>query len=368
VTRRYPFFSLLLALALAGCPKSGGSGGQPPVINFFTATPATVTAGQTSSTLSWSVSNATSISIDNGLGPQSGTTAAVSPAATTTYTLTATNAAGSVTAQATVTVTAAQPPAIASFGASPNSVSTGASATLSWTVTGTVTHLQLDPGAVNVTGKTTVAVSPTSDTTYTLTATGPGGTATASVTVTVHAPNLHLAYTDPPAGQGKLRLVVDAASTATHLILDLKVGASPLAFFGVALNIPLDTAQVTFAASSTTTLGGLIPNRAVIDPGSAPATAAARMMGAAAPDPLRNVFILGLAQKKLNAATGDVSFNPGDTILQIAFDMAGTAPAPVWQASLVTADKRFKAKAVKKNGSNAAVEADFALGDLSLAL
>jgi uncharacterized protein YkwD len=84
---------------------------QPPVISSFAASPASITAGQ-SVNLSWSVTGATSISINNGIGDVSSLTSrTVSPATTTTYTLTATDSAGSTTKAVTVTVSAAQPPA-----------------------------------------------------------------------------------------------------------------------------------------------------------------------------------------------------------------------------------------------------------------
>lgn len=75
---------------------------QPPTINSFLASPATITSGQ-GSVLSWTVSGATSLSIDQGVGTVTGTSVAVAPGATTTYTLTATNAAGA-TATRTATV------------------------------------------------------------------------------------------------------------------------------------------------------------------------------------------------------------------------------------------------------------------------
>jgi len=77
-----------------------------PVIASFAAAPSSIAAGGTA-TLSWSVSGATSLSIDQGIGAVTGSSRPVSPAATTTYVLTATNAAGSSAASATVTVTAA---------------------------------------------------------------------------------------------------------------------------------------------------------------------------------------------------------------------------------------------------------------------
>ena len=82
--------------------------GALPVISSFTATPSSINAGQ-SSTLQWSVQNATSVSISSlGTVSASGTNS-VSPAATTVYTLTATNASGSTTKTATVTVGGSSP-------------------------------------------------------------------------------------------------------------------------------------------------------------------------------------------------------------------------------------------------------------------
>ena len=89
-----------LYLALVVRPVTAGA----PVISSFTASPSVIAPGQ-SSTLSWSVSGATSLSISPGVGPVTGTSVSVSPATTTEYTLTASNAAGTATARTTVTVT-----------------------------------------------------------------------------------------------------------------------------------------------------------------------------------------------------------------------------------------------------------------------
>ena len=79
-----------------------------PTIGSFTANPATIAAGA-STTLSWTTTNAATISITPGAFTSTSATGStmVSPAATTTYTLTATNTTGSKTATAIVTVTAA---------------------------------------------------------------------------------------------------------------------------------------------------------------------------------------------------------------------------------------------------------------------
>jgi hypothetical protein len=79
-------------------------GGSAQILSF-TANPDTIAAGG-SSTLAWSTQNATSVSIDHGVGakPASGSVT-VHPDVTTTYVLTATASGGTVHAAATVTVT-----------------------------------------------------------------------------------------------------------------------------------------------------------------------------------------------------------------------------------------------------------------------
>ena len=70
----------------------------------LSANPTSVTAGA-SSTLSWTTTNATAVTINQGIGAVVfNGSQVVTPAATTTYTLTATNSGGSVTATAAVTV------------------------------------------------------------------------------------------------------------------------------------------------------------------------------------------------------------------------------------------------------------------------
>ena len=84
----------------------------PPVISNFTSVPSTINDGS-STTLAWNLSNATTVTLDNGLGDVSNQSfKAVTPPKTTTYTLTATNSGGSTTAKATVTVNSfdTQPP------------------------------------------------------------------------------------------------------------------------------------------------------------------------------------------------------------------------------------------------------------------
>jgi len=155
-----------------------------PTISSFIAAATSITAG-TSTTLTAVFANGTG-SVDNGVGAvTNGTGASVSPAATTTYTLTVTNAAGtSVTKQATVNVYPA--PTITSFVAAAASITAGTSTTLTAVFangTGSV-----DNSVGPVTSSLPVTVSPTTTTTYTLTVTNAANASTTqTVTVTVIA-------------------------------------------------------------------------------------------------------------------------------------------------------------------------------------
>ncbi len=76
----------------------------PLTINEFTTSRPRVGTGE-SATLSWNTVGSTSVTIDNGVGPVAETgTFSVSPAADTTYTLTATKGAETLTRQVTITV------------------------------------------------------------------------------------------------------------------------------------------------------------------------------------------------------------------------------------------------------------------------
>jgi phospholipase C len=146
------------------------------------ASPTKIGPGQ-NATLSWTSANATSLSIDQGVGVVNGPsgTVSVSPAATTIYTITATNGTASATATATVNA-----PLAVTLKASPANIAPGSQSTLTWASQG-ATSLSIDQGVGAVTGASgSVAVSPTQNTTYTITALdAQGNTSTAAVTVNV---------------------------------------------------------------------------------------------------------------------------------------------------------------------------------------
>jgi hypothetical protein len=158
------------------------SAGGPTVT--ASVNPTAITLGGTA-TLSWSTTNATSVTIDQGIGPVAlSGSRSVSPSATTTYTVTATNAAGSATATATLTVNLPPPLPTATLDVSPATITAGGSATLSWSTTNATT-VSID-GGIGVVGTTgSRSVSPTTTTTYTLTAANITGSATATAILTV---------------------------------------------------------------------------------------------------------------------------------------------------------------------------------------
>jgi hypothetical protein len=127
---------LLLAIALSGCngfssagatsaknPTSPTAPGAPtpapqtsPKIGRFVASPAAITSGQ-SATLTWQTSGTTSIQINNVTATlaASSSSIVVTPSATTTYTLTATNSAGSTIAEVQIDPVATTQPISPNF-------------------------------------------------------------------------------------------------------------------------------------------------------------------------------------------------------------------------------------------------------------
>lgn len=173
-----------------------------PVLTGFTATPTTLPNGGGVVTLAWTASDASTLTIDQGVGDVSGqVNASANVSTSTTFTLTATNAIGSTTATTTVTVQPPAAPTVTSFTATPTSLPTGGgSVTLNWATSGGATSLSLSDGTVTspVTG-TSKLVSVTASTTFTLIATNAGGSSPpAQTTVLVAATNDR--FVDPGAG------------------------------------------------------------------------------------------------------------------------------------------------------------------------
>ena len=162
----------------------------PAPVCTLVANPSTIQQGNTS-TLTWTTQNATSFSINQGIGavtPVSGGTRNVGPLVTTTYTGTATGAGGTVNCAATITVTELPPPPalVCTLTATPTAIQTGGSSVLSWTTENATTFvINQSIGNATPVSAGTRSVSPVVTTTYTGTASGPGGTVHCTATVTV---------------------------------------------------------------------------------------------------------------------------------------------------------------------------------------
>jgi len=255
---RYALFDRSGNLSNMGAPGIGGlvanllvgAASAPPTIDSFTSTPDVVVIGETS-TLAWETTGAASVSIDQGLGAQPlDGSVDVTPAATTIYTLSATGPGGTVVAMATVGVLI--PPTIDSFTATPDTITVGETATLSWTTTN-ATLVTIDQGVGGQPVDGSVDVSPTETTTYTLTATGPGGVVQADVTVTVLPMPVIDSFTASPEIiiEGGLSTLAWQTTDADSVSISPGIGA--VALDGSVDVTPVLTTTYTLTASNATT-------------------------------------------------------------------------------------------------------------------
>ncbi len=188
-----------------------------PLVLSFTATPDLLPFGGGRATLNWKVGGTGTVNIDHGVGTQpSEGSAVVDVGTTTSFTLTASNSAGTTTGQALVAVQALPAPQIQSFAATPASVPFGGgNTTLSWSfLFGTPTSVVITPDVGDVTGLSSKTVNVMANTTYTLTASNAAGTRTRTLTVEVGAD------TTPPS------VSLAASATSVTSAADLKLSAS----------------------------------------------------------------------------------------------------------------------------------------------
>ncbi len=165
----------------------------------FVINPDVINQGQ-SAEFVWGCQNATSCSIDNGIGNVSAQNGIqpFSPSQTATYTLSCTGPGGSSSFPVPVTVNKV-PAAVTSVITSPASTPLGTPATLSWTSTNADT-CNIDNGIGQVAPNSSTSVNPSQTTTYTITCTGAGGTsAPSSATLTVYQPPACSSFSASPS-------------------------------------------------------------------------------------------------------------------------------------------------------------------------
>ena len=165
-------------------------------IGYFISNPSSATTGS-SATLSWSVSNCTSVKISGGAWtntPVSGTSISTGAlSSTTSYHLVATGV-NTVSSDVVVTVTSVYVPPVCSitFSAAPNAVTSGAASTLYWTTTSGCTGPLLLSGGIfsntPVSGSSISTGALTNTTSYVLSSTGTSSDSK-TLTVSVSSPS-----------------------------------------------------------------------------------------------------------------------------------------------------------------------------------
>jgi sugar lactone lactonase YvrE len=176
-----------------------------PAIASFTVSPQRIQALQPATVLA-QFAGGTGVLNPGGITVTPGVPVAVSPATTTTYQLTVTNPRGtSVAASLTLPVDVAAG-LLTEFSASPAQVDFGQSTTLAWGAGGAATRVSLQDdlgllGPSDVTGSTSMVVTPARRQTLILTATAPGASGTASAQVAARGLDR---IAGSPGGQGEL--------------------------------------------------------------------------------------------------------------------------------------------------------------------
>lgn len=202
----------IVPLALWGlCACGSNSAKSNPPSLVFSANATIINPGQ-SVTLTWQMSNATQVTITATAGSstrnltsssQASGSVTDSPAQNTTYTAVASGNGGNTPPQtATVQVAQSSPPQITQFSASPTTLSSGQTTTITWATSNATTvtinppvPLPDDSGPLPTSGTSVIPVTAT--TTFSITASGPGGT-TGPQNLTISVP-FTLSFTATPS-------------------------------------------------------------------------------------------------------------------------------------------------------------------------
>lgn len=157
----------------------------PPVIQSFSADRTTVLVGENVSLTAVFEGNG----FIAGVGPVVSGVPVMTGGITqnTSFVLTVSNAVGMSISQP-LFVYVLGPPTILAFGASPATIPAGNTSLLSWSLSGDIKKVTLDPAGLDVTSLSQAIVQPSTTTTYTLTVTGTSSSTSGSVQVTVLPP------------------------------------------------------------------------------------------------------------------------------------------------------------------------------------
>ena len=152
---------------------------EPPAIVIFSATPSEINLGE-STNLKWLTKDATNLAIDQGIGKVAATGSIdLSPTKTTAYTLTATNAGGTVSKSVVIYVNTTPPPAVDNTPPVIKSVlalsTTGTEAVITW-VTNEPSSSKVEYGETKEYGSTATSANLTTTHSITLSSLEPNTT------------------------------------------------------------------------------------------------------------------------------------------------------------------------------------------------
>ncbi|MFN0159271.1 MAG: glycoside hydrolase domain-containing protein [Bacteroidota bacterium] len=238
----------------------------------FSATPQTLPAGGGTVTLNWSSSNATSASINNGIGnvTLSGSTQ-VTVTTSTTFRLTISNAVGSQVLSVPVTVEGSLPSPAGTFIVTPDTLPAGGGdVTLIW-VSSNATSASINNGIDSVSLNGSLVTSITSTTLFRLTLSNPGGNQVLEKTVYVRAAmpvpgGTFVATPDSlPIGGGQVTLIW-VSDNATSALIDNGIG--PVAVNG--FRTVTVTSPTTYALTLSNSSGSQVLSASVRIGGSLP--------------------------------------------------------------------------------------------------
>ena len=196
----------------------------------MSVSPSSITNGD-KTTLSWSTSNATSMSINQSVGfvSVSGGARSLYPTNTTTYIGTVTGAGGSATCSRTVTVVPVViPNPTCSMIASPTTITTGGSSTITWSTTN-VASASFNNGISSTAITGNESVTPSTSTTYTGTFVGNNGStvncsATVTVTATPPAPTCSMTANPTSIDDGDTSTLTWSTTNVASASIDNGVG------------------------------------------------------------------------------------------------------------------------------------------------
>lgn len=320
---------------------------SPPGASL-TAAPSTIVQGD-SSLLTYSCTGATTASLNNGIGSvnPAGGSVAVSPSATTEYTLTCTNATGSTPASATVTVNPV--PLVGSCSVAPTSIMTGQAVTWSSTASGGTGVYTYSWSGTDGIGGATQSITPSYST---------AGTKTASVTIMSGVQSIlvpcsnSLSVTPAPQPDLTAGATTPSSGTAGSAV----TFSAPIQNIGTGASAAFPTRFQIANASQTVTIGNAESGYQSLGSGASGVASASYNFGSAGSYSVRacanqnsagtnivtesnygnncgawtTVSVAAAAPPSMSCVASPSSVNPGDSVSFTATPSGGAAAPYTW--------------------------------------